>query len=41
VYAAFWQPHILAQQGHQVPTHTVLQDEPQVVGGLVPAAQGQ
>ena len=30
--------HVLAQQRHEVSPHAVLQDEPQVVAGLVPAA---
>lgn len=39
VDAAFRQPHVLAQQADEVAAHAVLQDEPQVVGGLVPSGQ--
>jgi hypothetical protein len=34
------QPHVGAQQAHQVAADAVLQDQPQVVGGLVPWAGG-
>lgn len=37
VDGALRQPHVLAQQRHEVATHAVLEDEPQVVGRLVPA----
>ena len=37
VHGRLWQPHILPEQRHEVAADAILQDEPQVVGGLIPA----